>query len=73
MHWTRDSKALMYTVTRGGVSTIEIQTLADASERPLTDFGGDSVFSFDIAPDGRELASIRGIAVSDVIVLERAR
>lgn len=70
--WTADSRAVAYATTHSGVTNIVLRFLADDSKKPLTSFGEDSVFSFDIARNGQELACVRGIAVSDVIVIERA-
>jgi Tol biopolymer transport system component len=72
LRWTADGNGLAYISTRNGVSNIVVRPLADTPEERLTEFGEDVVFSFDVARGGRGVASVRGIAVSDVVVLERA-
>jgi len=73
VRWTADGKAVAYIATNNGVSNIAAKTLADGSEILLTSFGENMIFSFDIARNGEELASIRGIAVSDIVVFQGAR
>ncbi len=73
LRWTADGQALAYITTGNGVSNIAAKTLVDGSEKRLTGFGEETIFSFDMARTGREIASVRGIAVSDIVLLEGSR
>jgi Tol biopolymer transport system component len=73
MRWTADGQALAYITTRNGVSNIAAEKLVDGAENLLTGFGEGTILSFDMARNGRELALVRGIAASDVVLLESAR
>jgi serine/threonine protein kinase len=73
LRWTPDGRALAYIATQNGVSNIAAKVLVDGSEKRLTKFGEETIFSFDMARNGREIALIRGIVVSDIVLLEGIR
>jgi Tol biopolymer transport system component len=70
--WTADSRGLAYIATQNGTSNISTKRLANGAEKKLTDFGEGNIFSFDVARNGRGLALIRGVSLSDVVLLEGA-
>src|SRR5262249_41773464 len=45
--WTRDGRAVMYTVTRNGVSNVWSQPVDGGAAKQLTDFNSDRIFWFD--------------------------
>jgi hypothetical protein len=71
--WTADGKALAYIVTENGIGNVASKPLNDGVQKMLTDFKEDMLFSLDISRDGADLALVRGVAVSDVVVLQRSR
>lgn len=71
IRWSADSRALTYATTRDGVSNIWIQPVDSIAPRQMTGFKDGLIFWFDWSPDGRWLASSRGAARSDVVLIKR--
>jgi serine/threonine protein kinase len=67
--WTPDSRALIYIVTRGGVSNLWRQPIDGGKPTQITDFNSDQIFWFDYTPDHRQLALARGTQTSDVVLI----
>jgi Tol biopolymer transport system component len=67
--WTPDSRALIYIVTRAGVSNLWRQPIDGGKPEQLTDFTSDQIFWFDYTPDHRQLALARGTQTSDVVLI----
>ncbi|MEW6213135.1 MAG: hypothetical protein AB1631_32860, partial [Acidobacteriota bacterium] len=69
MRWSADSRALIYSTTRDGVSNLWIQPADGSAPRQMTDYKDGLIFSFDTSPDGRWLAISRGQSRSDVVLI----
>jgi len=69
--WTRDSKAIAFLNSPGGVPNIWKQSLDGGDPKPLTDFQSDSIISFNWNADGSQLAVIRGVETGDVVLINR--
>lgn len=67
--WTKDGRALTYVGTEGSVSNVWLQPIDGAAPKQLTTFKSDRIFSFEWAPDGKQLVVARGITASDVVLI----
>jgi serine/threonine protein kinase len=67
--WSADGRALMYVDNSGGVSNIWSIPVSSGKPSRLTDFGSDLIFDFDRSRDGRQLACVRGVVTSDVVLM----
>jgi Tol biopolymer transport system component len=70
--WTRDGKAIAFLNSPGGVPNIWTQALDGGAPKPLTDFPSDSIITFNWNADGSQLAVIRGVETSDVLLINRS-
>ncbi|MBK8466629.1 MAG: PD40 domain-containing protein [Chloracidobacterium sp.] len=70
--WTRDGKAIAFLNSPGGVPNIWTQALDGGVPKPLTDFPSDSIITFNWNTDGSQLAVIRGVETSDVLLINRS-
>lgn len=68
--WTSDSRAVAYTVGKGGVSNIMEQPINGGAPRPLTHFDSGQIFSFAWLAKG-DLALARGTESSDVVLIRK--
>src|SRR5262245_6616686 len=73
LRWTSDGRALVYPVTKGGVSNLWSQALAGGPPKQLTDFTTLQIFNFAWSPDGRQLALSRSDGYSDVVMISNVR
>ena len=73
VRWSSDGRALTYIENRGGISNIWSQPLDGGKPTQLTDFKTDQILNFDWSPDGKQLACVRGLMTSDVVVLSDLR
>ena len=69
VRWHPSGLALTYANGRSD-SDVWNQSLSGASLVRLTDFREKIIFGFDWSPDGKNLALVRGINVSDAVLLE---
>lgn len=69
--WTRDGKAIAFLNSPGGVPNIWLQPLDGGAAKPLTDFPSDNIIAFNWNADGGQLAVIRGVETSDVLLINR--
>ena len=67
--WNYNDADLLVLVTRNGVSNILGQSYSDAPPKPLTQFDTGRILSFDISPDGKQLAIGRGDVIGDAVLL----
>ncbi|HYE65796.1 MAG TPA: protein kinase [Pyrinomonadaceae bacterium] len=67
--WTPDGRAMTYVDTRGGVSNVWSQPLDGGPPKQLTDFKADQIFFFDWSGDGKQLATSRGLVITDVVLI----
>jgi Tol biopolymer transport system component len=70
--WSRDGRSIAFLNSPGGVPNIWTQPLDGGAAKPLTDFPSDSIISFNWNADGSQLAVIRGVETSDVLLIKRS-
>lgn len=73
LKWTPDGKALLYSLSSGGVANIWMQPLNGGPPRQVTDFKADGLFRFDISADGKTLVCARGGWRSDIVLVKNLR
>ena len=73
LQWSKDSRAISYVVTMGGVSNIWLQPITGEPAKQLTSFKSDRVFSFDWSRDGKQLIFSRGAVSGDVVLISEFR
>jgi len=69
VQWLPSGHALSYIDNISGVSNIWSYELADGSKKQLTDFRAEQIFAYAWSPDFKQLVSLRGTEVRDVIML----
>lgn len=69
--WTKDGKGIAFLNSPNGVPNIWIQPLDGGSPKPLTNFPSDNIIAFNWNTDGSQLAVIRGVETSDVLLINR--
>ncbi|MBL8205440.1 MAG: PD40 domain-containing protein [Blastocatellia bacterium] len=72
VRWTRDGKSIAFLNSPGGISNIWTQPLDGGEPKPLTNFPSDSIITFNWNADGSQLAVIRGVETSDVLLINRS-
>ena len=70
--WTRDGKAIAFLNSPNGVPNIWLQPVDGGTPKALTDFSSDNIIAFNWKSDGSELAVIRGVETSDVVLINRS-
>lgn len=70
--WTRDGRSIAFLNSPNGVPNIWLQPLDGRPATPLTDFASDNIIAFNWNADGRQLAVIRGVETSDVVLINRS-
>jgi Tol biopolymer transport system component/DNA-binding winged helix-turn-helix (wHTH) protein len=71
--WTADGRALTFVDTRNGISNIWRQPLDGGPPGQLTNFESAQIFRYDWSRDGKQLACVRGILTSDVVLIKNFR
>src|SRR6185436_11310431 len=72
--WTPDGRGLTYIRTVGGVSNLWLQPVSGGEARQISNFGTHRIEAFDWSRDGKSIAVIRNLAMSDaVLVRDSAR
>jgi serine/threonine protein kinase/Tol biopolymer transport system component len=75
MTWTKDGRAILYPVIRGGVGNLWAQPVApspgapNASPKQVTNFTDSRIFSFALSPDGKQMVLSRGRTVTDAVLI----
>jgi Tol biopolymer transport system component len=67
--WSADGRALIYGVTQKGVTNLWAQPIDGSPPKQLTNFASESIFSFDLSRDGKQVALSRGTQSSDVVLI----
>jgi Tol biopolymer transport system component len=67
--WSIDGRAIVYGVTRNGVTNLWAQPIDGSPLKQLTNFASDRIFSFQISRDGKQVALDRGTSASDVVLI----
>lgn len=70
--WTRDGKGIAFLNSPNGVPNIWIQPLDGGTPKPITNFPSDNIIAFNWNADGTQLAVIRGVETSDVLLINRS-
>ncbi|MFN2453130.1 MAG: protein kinase [Pyrinomonadaceae bacterium] len=73
LRWSKDSRSLTYSDTRGGASNIWSFPLDGSSPKQLTNFKTEQIYNFDWSPDGKQLVLARGTTTSDVVLIKDFR
>ena len=69
LRWTVDGRALVYGVTKNGVTNLWAQPIDGSAPKQLTNFASERIFTFDFSRDGKQVALSRGTATSDVVLI----
>jgi serine/threonine protein kinase/Tol biopolymer transport system component len=67
--WSIDGRAIVYGVTRNGVTNLWAQPIDGSAPKQLTNFPSDRIFSFQISRDGKQVVLNRGTSASDVVLI----
>lgn len=68
IRWTPDGKAIMYGITRRGVTNLWVQPIEGGEPKQLTNFTSDLIYSYEVSRDGKQLVFSRGTRSSDVVL-----
>jgi Tol biopolymer transport system component/DNA-binding winged helix-turn-helix (wHTH) protein len=68
LRWTPDGKALLYGITRRGVTNLWMHPLEGGAPKQLTNFTSDRIHTFELSRDGKQLVFSRGTSSSDVVL-----
>ncbi len=75
IRWTKDGRAILYPVIRGGVGNLWAQPVAAnagataAAPKQVTNFSELSLFSYALSPDGKQMVLARGRTVTDAVLI----
>jgi eukaryotic-like serine/threonine-protein kinase len=72
--WTKDGRAILFVVTRNGVSSLWAQPVAapgqiQPSPRQIMIFGPGYIWGYALSPDGKQIVSSRGAPITDAVLL----
>jgi Tol biopolymer transport system component len=70
VRWTRDSRAIVF---NRNTENLWLQPIDGGEPRPLTHFGDGRIWSFALAPNGRDLVMSRGDIHSDIVLIQDFR
>jgi serine/threonine protein kinase/Tol biopolymer transport system component len=73
IHFSRDGKAMVYTIHENGVENLWQQPLDGSPGKQLTSFTSERIFDFHWSFDGSKLAIVRGHNDSDVVLIREQR
>jgi Tol biopolymer transport system component len=69
--WMPDGRALSFINREKGVSNVWIKTIGnDAEPRPITTFSENYILTYDWSSDGKWLSVVRGMTMSDVVIIK---
>lgn len=66
--WMPDGRSFVYPLSKDGVSNLWSQPIDGGKPKQITNFT-NSIHSFDISPDGKQIAIARGTSTSDVVLI----
>ncbi|HMV84364.1 MAG TPA: protein kinase [Blastocatellia bacterium] len=69
LRWTADGQSLSYVVNSGGSSNLFNQPVDGKPRRQVTDFNASQIFGFDWSPDGKWLATARGLETREIVLI----
>ena len=73
LKWSRDGSVLLYVHTTANTANLWSQPLDGSPPKPVTDFKTDKISWFDLSPDGKQLACIKGLEISDVVLIKNTK
>jgi len=71
--WAPDGKSLIYIDTSVGVSNLMRYSISNGSLAALTRFTTDRIFDYDVSPDQKQLAAVRGKVSSDAVLISSGK
>lgn len=71
--WHPNGRGFLFVDDENGVSNIWMQELDGSAPRKLTSFQSGSIFSFELAPDGKRLVMARGEQTRDAVLIRDFR
>jgi hypothetical protein len=69
LSWSPDSKAFQYVRARDGVANLWEQPLDGGPAKQLTHFKNELIFDYAWSGDGKQLALVRGMLNSNVVLI----
>jgi Tol biopolymer transport system component len=69
VHWARDGKSILYTVTANNLSNIWSQPIDGGAPKQVTNFTDLLMTGFSWSHDGKQLACTRGTLIRDAILI----
>jgi len=69
LHWARDSKSILYTLTANNLTNVWSQPLDGGSPKQITEFKEMLMTGFSWSRDGKQLACTRGTLIRDAILI----
>jgi Tol biopolymer transport system component/DNA-binding winged helix-turn-helix (wHTH) protein len=68
--WANDNKSFYYITANGPKNSLWLQSLDGDQPHLIGDLGNEEIAHFDLSPDGKELAFIRGRWIHDAVLIE---
>jgi len=73
LQWHPNGRAFVFVDFKDGIDNLWMQDLAGGEPRQLTFFESGDIFRFDLAPDGKRLALVRGDSTRDAVLIRDFR
>jgi len=67
--WSADGRALYYVVSKDGAANIWKQPIDGGAPSQVTHFKEDSIYSYELSRDGRQMVVARGATYRDIVSL----
>lgn len=68
-HWMPDGKTLLHSAGRNDRANLWLQPLDGSPPQKITNFDTEHVWRFDLSPNGKHLAIVRGLLERDAVLL----
>jgi Tol biopolymer transport system component len=69
LRWSPDGRSILFAENRNGVTNIWAQPIDGSSPKQITNFPTGLIDSFDLSPDGKQIAVSRVTSTSDVVLI----
>ncbi len=69
LRWMPDGRSIAYVVDNGNAGNIWSQPIDGGTPKQITNFTSERMGSFDISPDGKQFAIMRGTETRDVVLI----
>ena len=73
LRWMPDGRSIAYVVDNGNVGNIWSQPIDGGAPKQITNFTSERIGTFDLSPDGKQFAIMRGTITSDVVLISGIR